>query len=347
MAHTVEACREIVTKCNETGKFVQCGHQRRYNPEYNHALKGIIDGRIGRVAHIEAQWHRNTDWRRPLPKGEELSPEAAAIFPDMERLINWRIYEQFSGGMMSELATHHLEVINWLLGGMPKRVYASGGIDYWRDGRDTCDNVALCYEYELTPRMHGFGIIDGKNEHMDMAKINRPYTVRVTWSGLLQNRYAGASMMVSGDTGSFELRERGGLGENGCYWHDEGELWYLDANGEKITDPDEIFARDSAGRSSEKELILKDSVPFENELDPSAFEKHSLIVEMEMFAKHIMHGGHPRTNEMCGLMAAIDDIAGLEALATGSPVDIDPAWYTFDFETPNPFMYEGNDETPA
>ncbi len=348
MADTVDKCRDIVKKCHETGKFVQVGHQRRYNPEYNHALKEMAEGRLGRVNYIEAQWHRNGDWRRPIPKNFQFSDQAQAMFPDAERLINWRIYEQFSGGIMSELATHHLDVVNWLMGTMPSKVYGSGGIDYWRDGRDTYDNLALIYEYDLSRSKHGFQRIDSTpNSKQDVMQINKPYKVRVNWTGSLQTRRKGASMMVSGDKGTFELRERGGLGSKGCMWHDEGALWYLNDDGSKITDEEEIYNRDIAGRSVEKELIIEPSIPFEEEIDASAFDKHSLTIEMEMFAKHVQHGGKPRTNEMCGLMAAIDDIAGIEAIATGNPVEIKPEWYEFDFETPNPFMYEGNDETPA
>ncbi len=348
MAHEVDLCRDIVKKCHDTGKFVQVGHQRRYNAEYNHALKEMINGRIGRVNYIEAQWHRNADWRLPIPKqGFKFGKEAQAIFPSEDHLVNWRIYDQFSAGLMSELATHHLDVVNWMLGTMPSRVIGSGGIDYWRDGRDTYDNVNLTYEYDLSRSKHGFIPIDSRTMKQDVMQINKPYTVRVNWSGTLQNRRKGASMMLSGDKGTFELRERGGLGPKGCVWHDEGEQWYLDDEGNKITDEAEIYLRDSQGRSPEKVLIVADSIPFENEMDPSAFEKHSLTVEMEMFANHIQKGGVPRTNQMCGLMAAIDDIAGLEAMKTGQTVEIKPEWCEFDFETPDPYMYEGNDETPA
>ena len=353
MAHEIDLCRNIVTKVHETGKILQVGHQRRYNNEYNHALKEMIDNRIGRVTYIEAQWHRNGDWRLPIPKAEDgfrFTDEAKAIYPDEHRLVNWRIYDQFSAGLMSELATHHLDVANWMLGTMPTRVIGTGGIDYWRDSRDTYDNVNLTYEYDLSRSKHGFIPIQGKSDDpmgQDMMKINKPYTVRVNWSGSLMNRRKGASMMLSGDKGTFEMRERGGLGPKGCVWHDEGERWYLDDDGKPITDEAEIFARDSRGESYDKVLLLKDSIPFEDELPASAFDDHSLTIEMEAFAKHIKHGGKPRTNEMCGLMAAIDDIAGLEAMKTGQTVEIKPEWYEFDFETPNPFMYEGNDETPA
>ncbi|HRI87036.1 MAG TPA: Gfo/Idh/MocA family oxidoreductase, partial [Candidatus Hydrogenedentes bacterium] len=218
MADTYERCRNIVTKCHETGKFVQCGHQRRYNPEYLHAIKGLEEQRIGRVQYIEGQWHRNGDWRRPLPKKVDgttyqLSPQEAALVGDeaaYRKLVNWRIYEQYSAGLISELATHHIEVVNWMLGTPPKRVWATGGIDYWRDDRDTLDNVILVFEYDVNPRHRGFITTSPKTggdplSPVDPVKMQKPYTVRFTWTGTLQSSFKGESILMCGDNGAYIL----------------------------------------------------------------------------------------------------------------------------------------------
>ena len=65
-----------VQKCHDTGKFVQVGHQRRYNPKYNLGMWMTYDrGMLGRITHITAQWHRNNQWRRPVPKDYVLNEE--------------------------------------------------------------------------------------------------------------------------------------------------------------------------------------------------------------------------------------------------------------------------------
>ncbi|MCC6695561.1 MAG: Gfo/Idh/MocA family oxidoreductase [Candidatus Hydrogenedentes bacterium] len=350
MAHTYEYCRNIVTKCHETGLFVQCGHQRRYNPEFNRAATDIIErGRLGRVSYIEAQWHRNGDWRRPLPLRKDgtayqLTEAEQKFIPNFERHMNWRIYEEFSAGLMSELATHHLEVTNFLMGTMPTRVHGTGGIDYWRDGRDTYDNVALTYEYEMNSRLHGFGPLDARNAEMQnhMREINRPYTVRVTWTGTLQSAYKGAYMLVIGDKGTFQLRERTAADMPGCVFCAEPKKIYLDPKtGQPTEDKATIEWIRSSGQS-QKYTRLEDvpPVPFESELGMGIFDKTPDTRQFEAFAKHIKEGGKPRTNEMVGLMASICDIAGHEAVTEKKTVEIDPALYAFDFETPNPFEYE-------
>ena len=52
-----------------------------------------------------------------------------------------------AGGLLAELGSHHLDVANWILGEMPERVIGNGGIDFYRDGRETFDNVQAIYTY--------------------------------------------------------------------------------------------------------------------------------------------------------------------------------------------------------
>ena len=61
--------------------------------------------------------------------------------------------------MMAELASHQIDVANWAIGAEPVSVFATGGIDYWKDGRETCDNVEAIYEYPGGQKMIWSGVI--------------------------------------------------------------------------------------------------------------------------------------------------------------------------------------------
>jgi predicted dehydrogenase len=52
---------------------------------------------------------------------------------------------------MADLGSHQLDVFNWFLETPPKRVLASGGLDYYTQqaGRDWYDNVLTIYEWEV------------------------------------------------------------------------------------------------------------------------------------------------------------------------------------------------------
>jgi predicted dehydrogenase len=62
-------------------------------------------------------------------------------------MINWRMYRKYSGGLTAELLGHQIDYVNWIFNEHPKKILGVGGIDYWKDGRETFDNVNLTLRY--------------------------------------------------------------------------------------------------------------------------------------------------------------------------------------------------------
>ena len=116
-------------------KIFQTGHQYHSSRLYSHIVDMIQAGEIGQVIAIESQWNRNGNWRRPVQN------------PKFERQINWRMYREYSYGLTAELSSHQIDFCNWLLKANPTKVTGFGGIDYWKDGRETYDNTHLIYTY--------------------------------------------------------------------------------------------------------------------------------------------------------------------------------------------------------
>ena len=135
MARTIADCGAMVRRSQAARKVLQIGHQRMFHPTYLNALKRARAGEIGTLTQIRASWHRNNSWRRPVPADAT------------DRQINWRLYRDSSAGLMTELATHQIQVGNWFLDAVPTRVMGSGSICFWKDGREVYDHVALIYEY--------------------------------------------------------------------------------------------------------------------------------------------------------------------------------------------------------
>ena len=116
-------------------KIFQTGHQYHSSRLYSHAVELIKDGKVGKVNSIRAQWNRNGNWRRPVPN------------QTLERQINWRMYREYSYGLLAELSSHQIDFANWLFDSHPEKVTGFGGIDYWKDGRETYDNTHVIYAY--------------------------------------------------------------------------------------------------------------------------------------------------------------------------------------------------------
>jgi predicted dehydrogenase len=178
MMYSMKQCDQILqaTKTHKSQVF-QVGHQHRFDPVINKVVDMSRDGALGKVTHIRCLWHRNGDWRRPVPRiNFDPSPWG---YPDLEHLINWRMYKRYSGGLMCELGSHMIEICNLILGSPPAAVTGIGGIDYWKDGRETFDNVVVVYNY--------------------------PAGQKVTFSSTTTNAHDGEHIVIMGTEGTIEM----------------------------------------------------------------------------------------------------------------------------------------------
>lgn len=345
LARGIQMSRDVVEKCHETGLFCQVGHQRRYNPQY---LKSVWlareDNVVGRVHNLSAHWHQNPrdGWRRPVDPSYEFNDQEAQFIDDLEKHMNWRHYQDTSGGLMTEFTAHQVDIWNWFLGTPPTRVWGSGGTDYWRDGREVSDNVAVTYEYEMRGQEDGFVDIPLRTAELEenMHELARPYRVRANYSCLLANAHGGIKEFIRGDFGTFELSEVDCymLGEPNT--QDIGEAGAQEADDEEEVDMDEVAEGLATGKTQ--------GVPPDAYRDPVLVsvvdERNSDHIQFAAFAKHIKEGGKPYSNEMVGHLTTVAVLKGLESVRTGEIVEIDPALYEFDFETPDPYQYEYIDD---
>jgi hypothetical protein len=61
-----------------------------------------------------------------------------------------------------------IDTANWFCATLPSRVYTSGGTNYWRDGRDTPDNLSAVFDYVIKKGSAGFTPIDCRSEFQDL-----------------------------------------------------------------------------------------------------------------------------------------------------------------------------------
>ncbi len=135
MTYQKKEARELMKRVESSDRTFLVGHQYRYHPLYFRVAEIIRKGYLGQITNVYIQWNRNGDWRRPVPD------------PQYERIINWRMYREFSGGLTAELHSHQIDFVNWVFDTHPVRAVGFGGVDYWQDGRETFDNVNTLLEY--------------------------------------------------------------------------------------------------------------------------------------------------------------------------------------------------------
>jgi predicted dehydrogenase len=130
-------------------KTMTYDHQYRYSPLYYRVKEMIKQGYLGKVTQIDCRWDRNGSWRRPVPE------------PGLERKINWRMYREYSGGLAAELLSHQMDFINWAFETHADEVFGTGGIDFYKDGRETYDNVQVMVRYAQEGMVGNFGATCG------------------------------------------------------------------------------------------------------------------------------------------------------------------------------------------
>jgi predicted dehydrogenase len=151
MARTVEEARSMVQTQRETGKLLQIGHQRRSNPRYLHALENLLKRAkiAGRLTNANAQWNRAVAADANWPRNAEIPADTLKRYGyrDMHQFRNWRWFKDLSGGPISDLGAHQIDIFGWFFQGRPKSVIAAGGTDYYK-GREWHDNVMAIFDYE-------------------------------------------------------------------------------------------------------------------------------------------------------------------------------------------------------
>jgi predicted dehydrogenase len=178
MGKGIDECRQMLEAARSARKNLQIGHQRNYNPIYHEARQLVESGEIGDVYHIRGLWHRNNDWRRKVPEADfDPSPFG---YPDLEHLKNWRLYKDYSLGLMAELASHQIQVVNWFSNRLPERVFGTGGIYRFKDGREVPDHIYLIYEYPEDLTFSFSSIQSNKWDHYYEAFFGTKGTILMT-----------------------------------------------------------------------------------------------------------------------------------------------------------------------
>jgi predicted dehydrogenase len=168
LAFTPEECQAVLREAIKPGRIFQIGHEYRYATWVKEAMAKIQAGAIGEPTHVYAYWHRNDSWRRPVPE------------PSLEHLINWRLYVETSGGLVTELGSHQIDIANWVFGASPTRALGSTSIVKYHDGRTVGDNVQAVFEYRGGRRLFFSALTDNAKEGNQLWVYGTEGSIEIT-----------------------------------------------------------------------------------------------------------------------------------------------------------------------
>lgn len=138
----------------------QLGHQNRQSESHQKAREVIAANIPGKITLVEATTNRNSPWgawvwdiheqgNPTTIDWEHFQEPAAHKVPfNLERFFRWRCWFDYGTGLSGDLLSHDYDAVNMVLGlGIPKSVVASGGVYFFKDGRDVPDVFQVVYEY--------------------------------------------------------------------------------------------------------------------------------------------------------------------------------------------------------
>jgi len=160
MSHSVEDGLAMIEAVQKYNRIFQVGSQRVSSILYAKAKEIWDSGKLGQVDTIEAAWDRNTDsgaWVYPIPPDASEQTidwntwlDGAPQRPfDPTRFFRWRCYKDYGAGLAGDLFVHLLSGIHFVTGTNtpPQRALSTGGLYYYRDGREFPDLLWTMYDY--------------------------------------------------------------------------------------------------------------------------------------------------------------------------------------------------------
>ena len=150
--------RWMTTAARRFNRVVTCGTQQRSGRHYAEAIKLIRGGYLGKVHTF-----RITSYRNIMP-GFGVTPDSAPpagldydfwLGPAPQRpysrhrsLYHFRWFWDYSGGQMTNLGTHEIDVVHWAMEAAgPRAVSSAGGRFALEDDGETPDTQDAIFEY--------------------------------------------------------------------------------------------------------------------------------------------------------------------------------------------------------
>ncbi|HXJ93600.1 MAG TPA: Gfo/Idh/MocA family oxidoreductase [Terriglobia bacterium] len=154
--HSIPEGVEMVKAVKESNRLVQTGTQQRSWPHWILGKQLVDDGMLGQITFVHTYWYQNyfedsgwmkknavdaskLDWKMWL--GD--APEQPLT---EEKFAHWRFFWDFGGGILTDLLTHWIDVIQWYLGQpLPQTATTTG--DLYLMKWQCPDTITACYEY--------------------------------------------------------------------------------------------------------------------------------------------------------------------------------------------------------
>jgi predicted dehydrogenase len=201
MIHLYSDGPEMIETARTTQRILQIGSQRVSSIVYAKAKELLASGAIGQLNMVSAHWDRNSSigaWNYTVPPDASVEtcdwPRFLGTAPQIpfnaEHFFQWRKWKAYGTGVAGDLFVHLFSGTHFITGAHgPTRGMATGGLRYWKDGRDVADVMLALFDYpqgfNLSLRVN---FVDGGAESEGLSFIGSEGTMEIGGGGVTVSR---------------------------------------------------------------------------------------------------------------------------------------------------------------
>ena len=289
MCIDADQCREILEAERKYNNKIRVTFNLRF-AEWLLRLKELVPQLVGDV------YTANLDWM--LPRTKVTGAHGASYYR------RWNAYMELSGGLLVTKATHHFDMINWLVDSHPTRVSAFGKLRVYGHNKKApakrCAECPIAKECEFytdkdigdnkkmfadNEKYDGYMIdrcvFDENINIYDSMAINVEYAndAILTYTECSAAAYEGFKLVLNGSKGRLEVNyfEKGGLDTNEHY----DFIRAIDLNGNIMTYSFPVLGEGTHGGADPKlraNLFRGEKPKFESQVASATDGAYSVLV---------------------------------------------------------------------
>jgi len=200
MVHDISEGPAVVEAQQKNSKVVyQVGSQGMSSLGNEKARQLLKDGAIGKLNYAEGFWARMSPfgaWQYPIPADASTQTVDWTTYLknapkrdfDPLRFFRWRNYRDYGTGVSGDLFVHLFSSLHFVTGSIgPEKVMATGGLRYWKDGREVPDVMLGMFDYPETEVHPAFNLslrvnfVDGTGGTNYLRMVGSEGSMTVEW----------------------------------------------------------------------------------------------------------------------------------------------------------------------
>jgi predicted dehydrogenase len=199
MVHDITEGPAVIEAQNKNKAIFQVGSQGMSSLGNEKARQLYESGAIGQLNYAEGFWARNSPggaWQYEIPadasektvdwkKFLKNYPERSF---DPKRFFRWRCYKDYGTGVSGDLFVHLFSSLHFIVSSIgPNKIMATGGLRYWKDGREVPDILLGMFDYPQTEKHPAFNLslrvnfVDGTADNTYLRLVGNEGSMIVEW----------------------------------------------------------------------------------------------------------------------------------------------------------------------